>query len=462
MFRRLSGEERSPAVIPVGEAAFPRPFEYALEFNPPVHESWNIVHVGMQVPESHQIYICADNCMRGVVLTAAEMGMLDRFSSVVLTEKDFLSGKLEEITLEGVSDVIRKLPKRPRAVLVFPVCVHHFVGTDMAYVYRVLEERFPDIDFMRCWMDPIMQKGGITPEQKERKAVLDKIPAGAAASPFAIDAGSNVPLRKDSDLSKFLQAAGKDIRRVADCSTYDEFLGLGRASLVITRMPAHVYAARPLADRLGVPMLYLPPEVTYEKIERQRTELGQFFGLTEPDDLEAAQEAFAAARAIIKDTPIELDNVALVRPLGFARQLIEHGFNVCRIWLDAISPEEEDDFHVLQKEMPQIELGCPTDVRMRTLHGRLNESKVPAAGSGMLTGRSEVPAGGSKVLAIGPKAAWMADTEYFVNILEQDGGRGYEGLCHLLELMVEAFKNPKDTRQIVPRKGLGCSCVIET
>ncbi len=454
MFRRLSAEEKSPAVIPVGEAAFPRPFEYALEFNPPVHEAWNIVHVGMQVPESHQIYICADNCMRGVVLTAAEMGMPDRFSSVVLTEKDFLNGKLEEITLEGVSDIIKKLPKRPRAVLVFPVCVHHFVGTDMAYVYRILEERFPDIDFMRCWMDPIMQKGGPTPEQKERKAVLDKIPAGGADPSFAIDVGSNMPLREDSDLRVFLKAAGKDVRRVADCVTYDEFLDLGRASLVITRMPAHVYAARPLADRLGVPMLYLPPEVTYEKIKRQQAELTRLPGPAANPGFAAAQEAFAAAGAVIGDTPIELDSVALVRPLGFARQLIEHGFNVRRVWLDAISPEEEDDFRVLQNEMPQLELGCPTDVRMRTLHGRLNESKMPAGGP-------EVSAGRSRVLAIGPKAAWMAGTEYFVNILEQDGGWGYEGLCHLLGLMVEAFENPKDTRQIVPKKGLGCNCVIE-
>ena len=30
-------------------------FRSGLEFNPPAHGTWNIVHVGMLVPESHQV-----------------------------------------------------------------------------------------------------------------------------------------------------------------------------------------------------------------------------------------------------------------------------------------------------------------------------------------------------------------------------------------------------------------------
>ena len=75
------------SVIPAGEATASL-FPQKLEFNPPVHENWNIVHIGMLVPEAHQIYICGFNCMRGVVLTAAEMGAQERFSSVILYEED--------------------------------------------------------------------------------------------------------------------------------------------------------------------------------------------------------------------------------------------------------------------------------------------------------------------------------------------------------------------------------------
>ena len=105
-----AGETIDPkdAIISVGEASYPAPFASELEFNSPVHGNWNIVHMGMLMPEAIQIYVCADNCMRGVVLTAAEMNAADRFSFVILEEDHVLNGNLEDITIEGVTDVLKK------------------------------------------------------------------------------------------------------------------------------------------------------------------------------------------------------------------------------------------------------------------------------------------------------------------------------------------------------------------
>lgn len=105
--------------VTIGEASFPVPFQPGLEFNSPAHGNWNIVHTGMLVPEAQQIYVCADNCMRGVVLTAAEMNAAERFSFVIVEEKDLLGGNLEDITIEGVTDVLNRLPEKPKAVLHF-------------------------------------------------------------------------------------------------------------------------------------------------------------------------------------------------------------------------------------------------------------------------------------------------------------------------------------------------------
>ena len=69
------------------------------------------------MPEARQIYVCADNCMRGVVLTAAEMNAADRFSFVIVKEENLLNGNLEDITIEGVTDVLNKLEEKPKAVL---------------------------------------------------------------------------------------------------------------------------------------------------------------------------------------------------------------------------------------------------------------------------------------------------------------------------------------------------------
>ncbi len=97
------------AVVSIKDASYPIPFPQGLEFNSPAHGCWNIVHTGMLIPEAHQIYVCADNCMRGVVLTAAEMCEEDRFSFVIVEEQNLLSGNLEDVTIEGTADIIRKL-----------------------------------------------------------------------------------------------------------------------------------------------------------------------------------------------------------------------------------------------------------------------------------------------------------------------------------------------------------------
>ena len=81
------------AVVSIKDASYPIPFPQGLEFNSPAHGCWNIVHTGMLIPEAHQIYVCADNCMRGVVLTAAEMRAEDRFSFVIVEEQNLLKRK---------------------------------------------------------------------------------------------------------------------------------------------------------------------------------------------------------------------------------------------------------------------------------------------------------------------------------------------------------------------------------
>ena len=170
MLTRINGNSK-PVAIPgvrVADAAFPAPFRSGLEYSSPARGTWNIVHTGMLIPEAHEIFVCAAGCLRGVILTAAEMGLTDRFSTVAVREHNLLDGDMEDLVIEGVSDIIGKLPKRPPAVLVYTSCVHHFTGVDLDMIYARLRERFPDIDFTDCYMNPIMRKSGLTPDQLMR------------------------------------------------------------------------------------------------------------------------------------------------------------------------------------------------------------------------------------------------------------------------------------------------------
>ena len=150
--------------VRIADAGFPSPFYGGLEFSAPARGTWNIAHTGMLIPEAHEIFVCAQGCLRGVVLTAAEMGASERFSTVAVRENNVTDGDLEESLIEGVTDILGKLPVKPPAVLVYTSCIHHFMGADLSHIYRTLRTRFPDIDFTDCYMNPIMRKSGLTPD----------------------------------------------------------------------------------------------------------------------------------------------------------------------------------------------------------------------------------------------------------------------------------------------------------
>ena len=436
--------EKKDAVIKMEDASFPKPFASKLEYNSPVHGNWNIVHTGMQVPETIQIYVCAENCMRGVVLTAAEMNAADRFSYVIVEEKDLLYSNLEELTIEGVTDVLNKRGDHPKAVLLFTVCLHHFLGSNLKYIYRKLEERFPDICFIRCYMDPIMQKHSLTPDQKLRKAMYDPLPVCEADEKTVSILGSDFVLDESSDIKRLLKRYGYRVRELPACNTWQELLEMSRGRLFLNCYPAGKYGMEAQAKRLGREHLYLPGSFSYEEIENQLKQLTDMLGLPELTEEElaheraACEEKLAEAKNLMGEMPIVLDYLYHPRPLGLAKLLLTHGFCVKAIYLDGISPEEKKDFLWLQEHASELELIATIQVKMRVL-----------------------PRGGEeKVLAIGQKAAYFSRSRHFVNLVQGEGLYGFDGIRRTAELMMDAYRNEKDTERLVIQKGWGCECCL--
>ena len=70
----------SDVSLPIAEVRFPAPLRAGWNIPARRTGTWNIVHTGMLVPEAHEIFVCAASCLRGVVLTAAEIhAMLTAF-----------------------------------------------------------------------------------------------------------------------------------------------------------------------------------------------------------------------------------------------------------------------------------------------------------------------------------------------------------------------------------------------
>lgn len=425
--------------VTIGEASFPAPFPHGLEYSPPCRGTWNIVHTGMLVPEAHQIFICAAGCLRGVALTAAEMGLMGRFSSIELHESDLTGRDNEQLILTGVADILAHLPEKPRAVLLFPACVHHFLGCNLRYVYRELRRRHPGIDFAECFMDPIRQTRHLTPEERLRRAIgrlLPELPKKKQASFF----GNNLRAPAEHDAARLLRENGWAVRDMADCASYDEFRELGASSLQLFTNPFSLPAVRDLEERLQQDYFYLPQVWNENAIERLLLQLAERLGAKAPDCTEArqrAEQALGEAQDLIGQTPIAIDLTFTFRPLSLACLLLRHGFHVTKIYADAISPEEEADFRDLQEHHDDIELWPTKAPLLRELSRPVHAEGAPAC------------------LSLGQKAAFFQNTPHFVNMVEGGGRWGFSAIESLAHDMIAAYRTPKDIEANVRRKGLG-------
>ena len=456
-------------IISIKDAAFPAPFQPGLEYNSPAHGTWNIVHTGMLLPGSHQIYVCADNCNRGVVLTAAEMGAADRFSTIAVEEDDITNGQMEELVIEGVSEILHKLKQKPMAVLLFTVCIHHFMGCDIPYIYRTLRERFPDQWFIEAYMDPIMQKGGLTPDQKLRRAMYDCLEKKERNPKQVNIIGNDLALQPDCEMLGLLRARGYTVKDLTTCESFEEYLSMAESCLNIVTYPPAKVAGEALSKRLDMEFLYLPQTFDYDEIDRQLALLQEKLsgtpetkpsGPAEPSDAkmcgeqvplaanysadistaplrERCEAELERARALLDGMPVAIDAAAVPRVLGLARLLLSHGFRVIRVYADSFSAEEQADFVWLQEHAPDLTVCATIHHNMRVF-----------------------PREGEPVLAIGQKAAYFHQTGHFVNMVEGGGLYGYAGILGMCERIREAFLTQKDTKDLVIRKGLGCvSCI---
>ena len=203
----------------------------------------------------------------------------------------------------------------------------------------------------------------------------------------------------------------------------------------ISYNPAANAGAQLLEKRLGGKLTYLPFSFNYDEIDQGFRTLAQNLGMEPPvSRREECEAALRKALGLIGQTPIVIDYTCCSRPLSLARLLLDHGFRVERVYLDAITGEEKGDFAYLQEHYPNLELWPTVHPNMRFSNHQEN--------------------GG--YLAVGQKAAYFTNSNHFVNLVSGGGMVGYQAILRLTELMEEAFCQEKDMRSLIQIKGKGC------
>ena len=432
------------AEMPAREASFPKPFHIGLQYSSPARGTWTIAHSTMLVPGLHQIFVCCACCLQGVVLSADEMeGGSDRFSMVTVTNENIIKGDLEDMMIDGVTDILHDLPYRPACVECFTSCIQHFLHIDLKVVYRTLRERFPDIDFIDGYMIPTLQRK-FTPDLLGRRQLM------RAVQPLPRDGIRQVnlivnyfPTDRGSELFDLLEAGGCTAVDFADCQTYEEYKSMGSSFANLYFAEGSAPAAKDMERRLDQKPVFIPYAFDFTKIRDGYRTLARELDIPLPDDSwfdrqEAETEAaLSRLKSQIGDIPVAIDYTASPRFLELARLLLEHGIRVYALYLDEMAPAEEESFLWLKEHAPDLSLRCVSHFK-RSLLPRTDAKTL------------------GRVLAIGQKAAYFTGTDHFVNMIENSGLYGWYGIRRLCFLMEEAYREPSDVRNIIQVKAWGC------
>ena len=417
------------------------PFRESLVYSAPARGTWTIAHTSMLIPHAHQIFVCPEGCLRGVVLSAAEYNGLDRFSMITVKEGDLYDDNMENLFIDGVTDIIESLPERPPAVLIYTSCVQHFINCDEQMVYRVLRERFPDIDFIDCYMFPTMRKS-MSPDEimaRQLYAALEDV----EKDPKSVNViGSYYALDHDCEIRSMLAEAGYTLRDICDTTEYSQYKDMAKSSLNIYNAPVAIPAVKELKRRLGQEFIYMPFTWDTDEIADSLKALSEVTGAKLPDIERLrsdAESALKELKELIGDTQLQIDYTATPKPFSLAAMLVKYGMNVTEIYADGIPSEEDKAVAFLKENAPDLELCAATDFRARLIDR-------DAAGKNGI------------IIAIGQKAAYYTNTKHMVNMIVNNGLYGYTGIIKLCKLIEDAYKNESDVRSIISIKGWGCSC----
>ena len=152
---------------------------------------------------------------------------------------------------------------------------------------------------------------------------------------------------------------------------------------------------------------------------------------------EAENEALIQQLVIDLKGTVDLENFPLPYEGAYAQALylLDHGFNVKRVYADSIPGGDRAAFEALQREHPDLLLYPTVHAGMRFANS--------ANTAGMAGSESDV-------LALGQKAAYFEGSDRFVNIVEGGGMNGYEAVTRTMELMRDAYINKKDIWKTYP------------
>ncbi len=408
-------------------------FKNTLHYVSPAHGGWGVIRIAALVPESHQLFISPFACGRHGALGGAVNGIKEKVSYVYIDESDIVSGGYEDLIPEAVDELFEFMDKRPRVLLLFVSCLDDLLGTDHAELNRILSEKYPDVIFRSCHMNPISLDTKFPPGVTLQNNIYSLLEKSDERNMAVNLIGNNSPVDRRCEFYKIMAENGYGVRHITDSDKFDDFLSMSKSRLNIVLSPVAEYASREMEKKLGIEALRAYNTYDIDEIKRFYATLQDILGIeAKTDEYEQmAKESVNKALGIIQDYPIAIDYQAVKKPFTLAKALIEYGFNVGFIMTDEPKTIENEAYEFIRNTQKQVRIVNAVHPDLVKFENRDRQ-----------------------YLCIGFDCGYATGSDKVVDIMDDEYLFGFYGLIALMERMTDAYENNGDIKEMIKEAGL--------
>lgn len=383
----------------------------------------------VNIPDSHRLHVAPSACGRRISIGAYRDGDKQKLSHLFISEDDVVSGCYEDLIPDAIEELLNTLEKRPRAIIMDVTCIDDLLGTDHEALLALLTQRFPDLKFTVCHINPISLEGKLPPPvnmQKKFYGLLDR----TGKMEDAVNLVGNIPpLEKECEIFEILQAFGMKVKQIYDCKTFDEFLSMADSRLNIVVAPMAQMAAEQMIEKLGIPFLFAPGSFKINEIVHVYNDIATVLGRNKPDlsgYIDRAREKIAKTLKQLGDMPIVVDSSSTRMPFSLAKALLDYGFNVKMIFDSMILNCDMPDYEWFKKNRPDIMIADAQRFDLIKENIQLRDC-----------------------LCIGFDSAYTLGAKHLVELLEEKFIYGFNAIEVLMDMMTEACETTVDYNAIL-------------
>ena len=335
------------------------PISKDIRYCSPYHGGWDIARMALNIPESHAVFFCPASCARIIALNAEKNGIKSRLSVYGLREDEIVMNDYREAVTGSVTELLERLPVRPKVVIIFTSCIDSMLATDHTGEIANLSVRYPDVEFMIMKMDPICQSA-------KRRQTIFKVhedifsllkPAERDPRSVALMGGNEWP--REGSFTEHLRNSGINVMHIGLCGTMEEYQKMAGAALNVCTMPYGNDAVRLLQKRYGTPFVTLTQKADLDLFESDMKKVCEALGIPAPDTDGLRQKAVCAAEKAAKKLgglPLYVDSAAFIDPVSWGLFLKRSGFNVKKIYVYSPTAGSGPDAEALASEFPDVEI----------------------------------------------------------------------------------------------------------